>query len=192
MADLASLRASAFDSQPPDSTALRIHALGPSLRLVLRAKAPATVAAGAAFGPALPEQACRAAENGMRAALWLGPDEWLLIASESESPALPAALERALAGKPHALVDVSHRDAGLEIAGPMAATALNAGCPLDLDPEAFPPGACARTLFAKCEITLWRRDAARFHVLFARSFAAYMSDYLDEVRRELAAAPEAG
>ena len=41
---------------------------------------------------------------------------------------------------PHALVEVSHRQTALEIRGPQAALLLNAGCPLDLEPGAFPVG----------------------------------------------------
>ncbi len=33
----------------------------------------------AAFGTPLSPEACRATEKDGRAALWLGPDEWLLI-----------------------------------------------------------------------------------------------------------------
>ena len=68
----------------------------------------------------------RAAAEGQRAALWLGPDEWLLIA-EDEAPGLGGAVEAALAGRPHALTDVSHRQCAIELAGPGAARLLNAG-----------------------------------------------------------------
>ena len=97
----------------------------------------------------MPQQACRAAVADGRAALWLGPDEWLLLAPQSDGPALAAALERAMEGKPHSLVDVSHRQTGIEISGLDAAATLNAGCPLDLDPDAFPVGMCTE----RC----WRR-----------------------------------
>src|SRR4051794_30186312 len=61
----------------------------------------------------------------------LGPDEWLLAGND---PAIQAALSGHL-------VDVSHRQVQLAVAGPDAAATLNAGCPLDLDEAAFPPGA---------------------------------------------------
>jgi sarcosine oxidase gamma subunit len=38
-----------------------------------------------AFGFALPNQPCRGAAQRDRAALWLGPDEWLLIAPAVEA-----------------------------------------------------------------------------------------------------------
>lgn len=156
-------------------------------RAVLRGR-PAAVEAAAAFGAALPRQACRAVDaGGGRAALWLGPDEWLLLAPPADGPALSEALERAMAGDAHSLVDVSNRQAGIEISGPDGAVALNAGCPLDLDPEAFPVGMCTRTVLAKAEIVLWRTAPATFRVEVSRSFAAYAWSFLLEASREFRA-----
>ena len=88
----------------------------------------------------------------------MGPDEWLLIA-EDAAPGIGAKLEAALAGVPHSLVDVSHRQCAIEVSGAGAARLLNAGAPLDLDLAAFPVGMVARTLLLKAEIVLWRPRA---------------------------------
>ncbi len=170
----------------PGSAALT--ALPPVARFVLRGRPGAVEAAASAFGAPLPQLACRAVTVGEgRAALWLGPDEWLLLASPTDGPALAAALERALDGHPHSLVDVSHRQVGIEISGPDATAALNAGCPLDLDVPAFPPGMCTRTVLAKSEIVLWRTAAETFRVEVWRSFAAYVWSFLAEASREFRA-----
>ena len=97
-------------------------------------------------------------------------------------------LEQALGDLPHSLVDVSHRQVGLVIAGPHAATVLAAGCPLDLDRSAFPLGMCTRTVLAKAEIVLWRIADDGFHLEVWRSFAAYVSGLIAEAARELAVA----
>jgi sarcosine oxidase subunit gamma len=91
----------------PASTAVR--ALPPATRYVLRGGPKVRSAAQAALGFTIPEIACRAGGGGERAALWLGPDEWLLIAPVRLASALPALLHRALGELPHSLVDVSHR-----------------------------------------------------------------------------------
>jgi len=138
-------------------------------RLALRGDASAL---GAAFGLALPTQPCRATEGNGRAALWLGPDEWLLLAP-------PGTLDAGAPVTNAAVVDVGHRQVGLVLEGPGAADALAAGCPLDLHPTAFPAGMCTRTVFGKAEIVLWRQDTARFHVEVWRSFAAYVHGLLE-------------
>lgn len=185
MPDIAAQRRPPFDgftALPGDAVALT--PLPPATRFVLRARPAAQTAIAAPFGVALPMLACRAATAGERAALWLGPDEWLLVAPDADGAALAATLQVALAGLPHSLVDVSHRQSGFTISGPHAATALNAGCPLDLDEIAFPVGMCTRTVFGKSGITLWRTGAAAFRLEAFRSFLPYVQGYLAEAARE--------
>lgn len=165
------------------ATIVRLPRLG---RFVLRGRCDAIEAVGGAYGLALPRQACRAALAGSHAALWLGPDEWLLLMPESAAENCAAALTRMLAGLPHSLVDISHRQVGLEVAGPRAATVLNAGCPLDLDGAVFPVGMCTRTVLGKAEIVLWRVAEQRFRIEVAQSFAAYVLGLLHEALREFA------
>ena len=117
------------------------------------------------------------------AALWLGPDEQLLLGPDGLDLAAP--LAAALHDLPHSLVDVSHRQTAVEISGPQATLLLSAGCPLDLDLSAFPVGMCTRTVLAKAEIVLRRTSAEVFHLEVWRSFAAYVTEFLAEVAREL-------
>ncbi len=145
-------------------------------------------AAEAAAGLHLTTQACRAVTQGERAALWLGPDEWLLIAPERERAALEGSLATALARLPHSLVDVSHRQSACVLRGPHAVTLLSAGCPLDLDESAFPVGMCTRTMLAKAEVVLWRTAVEVFRLEVWRSFVAYVSLFLAEAAR--ASTPE--
>ncbi|MGH7071396.1 MAG: sarcosine oxidase subunit gamma [Acetobacteraceae bacterium] len=157
----------------------------PASRFILRGRPAAIEAAGAAFGPALPAASCRAAVTaGGRAALWLGPDEWLLLAPLAEAAALALSIEQAMGTHPHSLVEVSHRQVAIDVFGPHAQTILNAGCPLDLDPGTFPVGMCTRTVLAKSEIVLWRTRPETFHLEVARSFAAYVWGFLEEASRE--------
>lgn len=167
----------------PARTHVALTPLPACSRFVLRGRAAAFAAAGAAFGVELPPNTCRAATAGERAALWLGPDEVLLLAPETDGEALAGSMRSALASLPHALVDVGHRNVAIEIAGPGAAFLLNASCPLDLD-AAFPPGMCTRTVLGKVEIVLWRMDAARFRLETARSYAAYVWRLLEQARRD--------
>lgn len=155
-----------------------------SSRFIFRGRPAAIEGAGRGFGVSLPEQACRATIVGSRAALWLGPDEWLLLASAAESDAVREMLEREIGDAQHSLVEVSHRQLAIEVSGPAAAATLNAGCPLDLGPEAFPVGMCTRTVFAKSEIVLWRTASLTFHLEVWRSYAMYIWRALEEASRE--------
>lgn len=148
----------------------------PMARHVLRGRPAALEAAQGVLGFALPRQACRAASKGDVHALWLGPDEWLILSAISDG--LGERLEGAMAGLPHALVEVSDRQIGLVISGAEAEAVLSVGCPLDLALEAFPVGMCTRTVLAKAEIGLWRTGPNTFHLEVWRSFEAYVRQFL--------------
>lgn len=169
---------------PRVAPAVRLETLPPCARFSLRTRDAARKAAAAPLGFALPTLACRAASHGARAALWLGPDEWLILAPLAEADALRDALTRAFGELPHALVDIGHRQSGLVLSGAQAAAVLNVGCPLDLDIAAFPLGMCTRTVLGKASITLWRTGATRFHIEAWRSFLPYVWAFLDESGRE--------
>ena len=155
----------------------------PAARFILRGSEAVRVSCGMAFGADLPSQLGVAGEGGKRAALWLGPGEWLLIADGADAAEIGCMLESVLDGTAHSLVDVSHRQIGLTSSGPAAARVLNAGCPLDLDLKTFPIGFATRTLFDKVEIVLWRRAEATFHIEIWRSFAPFLAGSLVEAAR---------
>ena len=157
--------------------------LPPAARYILRGGDPVRAAAEKAAGVDVPAETCRAMTHEGRAALWLGPDEWLLIAPEAQGADLAEKLAAALAGLPHSLVDVGHRQSGCELRGPQAATLLAAGCPLDLDARMFPVGTCTRTVLAKAEVVLWRTADEVFRLEVARSFVAYVAEFLAEAER---------
>jgi heterotetrameric sarcosine oxidase gamma subunit len=154
----------------PDCPAAQLAAVPPTRRFIIRGDAGAL----ASMGLELPGT-CRATTIGDRVLLWLGPDEFLLLGSNDIVP--PDAC----------VVDVSHRDAGLTVSGPLAAWVINGFCALDLQEVAFPVGMCTRTVFGKSEIVLWRTAAKTFRIEVARSFAPYVWACLEEARREFLA-----
>jgi sarcosine oxidase subunit gamma len=128
------------------------------------------------YGVSLPRQACRAETNGSVSALWLGPDEWLVLAPDGREMNIPMA----------SVVEVSDRQVAISVTGPQAADVINAFNALDLHIESFPVGMCTRTLFGKAEIVLWRTAPEAFHIEVWRSFAPYVLGCLAEATREYA------
>jgi sarcosine oxidase, subunit gamma len=174
-----SLDGFAFPARPQ----FTLSEAAPPARFILRGADAVRVACGIALGVDLPSQLGAAGESSERAALWLGPDEWLLIADGADAADIGGVLESVLDGTSHSLVDISHRQIGLIASGPAAARVLNAGCPLDLDLKTFPVGFATRTVFDKVEIVLWRRAETTFHVEIWRSFAPYLAGSLVEAAR---------
>jgi sarcosine oxidase subunit gamma len=177
------MRRSVLDGRAlPDVARVKAIALPFATRLILRGGGDVVGPVADAFGVAPPMKPLGSAASGERAALWLGPDEWLLIAEENAE--LQGKLEAALGGVFHGLVDVSHRQVGISVEGPGAERLLAAGCPLDLDLRGFPVGMSTRTLLVKAEIGLWRRAETVFRIEVLRSFAPYVARILDEASRD--------
>ena len=78
-----------------------LRLLPPMTRYILRGEARAIRAAGTAIGVGVEQVRCRASQHGTRAALWLGPDEYLLLGPEAEGGVLAGAIAEALQGEPH-------------------------------------------------------------------------------------------
>lgn len=178
MADLTqALRRTALDRFHGGSGTVRLTPAPVASRISLRARAEDVAALSAALGVALPTRPKTSSISPAgRMALWLGPDEWLVI--DDKAGGLMEAC--AASGALHSATDVSHRNTAIVVSGPGAAAAINAGCPLDLSLKVFPVGACARTLLGKIEVVLLRLSDDTFRVECWRSFASYAFEMLSE------------
>ena len=144
-------------------------------RISLRAEEKALSALGKALGVSLPRKPGTSETKNEFSALWIGPDEWFVIGPDNAG--LEGKVARVRAGL-FSAVSINNRNTGIVVAGPNAELALNSGCPQDLSIDAFPVGACARTIIGKAEVILWRTSEARFHVECWRSFSDYVWKYL--------------
>ncbi len=155
-----------------------IETLPPKKRHILRCREPRIAAASLLLGIELPSTAYgTVSQNGLHA-LWLGPDEWLILAE-----ALPPVSISDWTGLGASFVDVSDRQIALQVSGPKADLCLASGCPLDLAAGAFPVGATTRTVFHKAEIILWRTGEHRYHLEVWRSFAPYVVELLEQASK---------
>ena len=131
------------------------------------------------LGFSLPLTPNTAAHAGDRRALWLGPDEWLIVDPDDQATSLEQALRDGLAGVFGSIVDVSANRTVLEIRGARARDLLAHGVPIDLDPRSFRANQCAQTLLAKAQVIIERRgDEAAFHLYVRSSFAGYAAEWL--------------
>jgi sarcosine oxidase subunit gamma len=132
---------------------------------------------------------CTSAAREQIAALWLGPDQWLVTCPAPEVAGLVSSLREALANLHVAITDVTDGRVAFRVAGPSARDVLAKGCPLDLHPRAFPTGSCAQSLLAKAAVLIHLLDDERergssFDVYVARSFAHHLWMWLEDAGRE--------
>ncbi len=162
---------------------VKLAVLAPAERISLRAPAASVAALSKALGVTLPKAPKTSAVKDGRTALWLGPDEWLVIDEAGGDPLADCAGVKQL----HSAVGISHRNVGISVTGPAAAACVNAGCPQDLSLAAFPVGACSRTVLGKVEIVLLRTAEDAFQVECWRSFSDYVFAFLAQAATDAAA-----
>jgi sarcosine oxidase subunit gamma len=125
-----------------------------------------------------------------RSALWLGPDEWLVVGPDGDAAGLAGLLVEAVADGPGSVVEVSANRDTLVISGPRARELLEKGCTLDLHPRSFRAGQCAQTTFARGHVLIWQTaDEERpggpvYRLLFRGSFGNYFADWLTDAAVE--------
>ena len=117
------------------------------------------------------------------AALWMAPDEVLLICPYAEVTGRLATLEAALAGQHFLAVNVSDARAHLHVAGSGARETLAKLCPVDLSRQAFTPGMVRRTRMAQIAAAFWLDDAGTFHLICFRSVSDYAFNILKTAAR---------
>lgn len=140
------------------------------------------VAARDVLGTDLPAQPRSSAATGDVTALWLAPDQWLVLCSDPQ--ALLARLNTAFAGTHSLCVDVSDMRAVIRLEGEGWREILMKGCSLDLLSNSYPPGTVRRLAYAGIAALLHvvAGDTADLYVF--RSYAHYAWEFLTTSARE--------
>lgn len=111
-----------------------------------------------------------------RDALWLGPDEWLVVGAPGTESSIERELRDAMEGHHHSVVDVSANRIAFDLIDGL--DLLSSGSGLDLDPSRWRPGMCAQTLFGGAQVLIHQRDERTTRVFVRPSFAGYLIDRL--------------
>ena len=144
-----------------------------------------------ALGFALPVKPNTVASGDGLLALWLGPDEWLVVTPRDEQAAVADALREALSGMFASVTDISGGQTAITLSGGNAREVLAKGCSLDLHPRSFGEGTCAQTLVAGANVTLRLADPEpSFELIVRRSFAEYLALWLHDAALEFGVAVE--
>ena len=136
------------------------------------------------FGTALPSQPNKMAAIGTRRALWLGPDETLLMIEEAQLAEFMLSVKAELGDAHYAATEISDSLAIFRLGGTRRLDVLAKGCSLDLHPDSFHIGDCAQSLLSHAAITL-AADTDNSLLLFCRtSFSDYVCSWLKDASIE--------
>lgn len=146
---------------------------------------PFLTAAGRALGLLLPVEPNTARRVTGVTALWLGPDEWLLVTDPGAEAELAARLEAAFAGLHASVVDVTDNSTVIRCAGRSVRTVLAKGMPLDTHPRAFAPGEVRQTVLAHVDVICHLVEdsealGATVDLHVRRSFADHLWTWLED------------
>lgn len=143
---------------------------------------PASAAIRKLTGMALPAVG-KSAAKGDYAVAWFALEAWVVMAPGEGRGALAARLQRALKSSA-AVVDQTHGTTGIRVSGHNARDLLAKGVAVDLDPLAFPVGACAATQMEHMGVHLRRTDEDEFEILAPTSMVASLWHFLCEMALE--------
>ncbi|HEY5820400.1 MAG TPA: sarcosine oxidase subunit gamma family protein [Propionibacteriaceae bacterium] len=116
-------------------------------------------------------------------ALWLGPDEWLLVSTDDT---VVTTLTEAFGSDPVPVVDLSANRCIVELSGPSARRVLEKGCPVDLHPSAFRAGQAISTHLGPVPLILWQTGESTYRLLPRISYASYLARWLLDAVAEFA------
>jgi sarcosine oxidase subunit gamma len=151
----------------------------------VRPDGPAASALAATLGASLPITPNTWIRTDVATAIWLGPDEWLVVTDLDTVAAQEEHLRSMVMGDGGAAVDVSGQRVTLRLSGSHVRDVLAKGCALDLHRDVFRPGASAQTTLGCAGIVLIAdAEPDHFTMLVRASFVDYLVDWLVDAAAE--------
>jgi sarcosine oxidase, subunit gamma len=117
------------------------------------------------------------------AAVWMAPDEVLLLMPYADAPGAVARAGEVLKGRHHMALDVSDARVVLRLTGAAVGEVLAKGAPTDLSDRACPPGSARRTHLGGMAVAFWRLDAETWEIVAFRSYAHHLVAWLEDAAR---------
>ena len=145
------------------------------------ADAAVAAAVKAAVGSDMPD-----VRKATDSALWMSPDELMLLTPYGEVAAAVAVLTEKLSGVHHLAIDVSDARTLFRLEGDAAREVLAKGAPVDLARGRFGVGDLRRTRISHIAAAFWQSAEAPdvFEIICFRSYANYLWEWLEESSRE--------
>jgi sarcosine oxidase, subunit gamma len=117
-------------------------------------------------------------------ALWLSPDQWLILCPGDKVQKILAELNTSLKGIHSLAVDVSDMRAIIRLEGEHARTTVMKGTSIDLTHGDYPPGTIRRMKFAEVGALLHIIEDDVIEVYVFRSYADYAWEFLLKAGRK--------
>ena len=117
-------------------------------------------------------------------ALWLGPDERLVILPKDQIMTAGMNLERELQGIHYSSVDLSSGQIILDLKGEEVLNILSKGCSVDLHQKYFKVGQCVQTSIDKINVICFPLENNHIRVIVRRSYSQALIEWLKDASIE--------
>ena len=112
-------------------------------------------------------------------ALWLAPDQWLLVARQRDAASLVTWCESALEGLLHVASDASSALSLFSIEGPAGRDLLAMGSGVDFDPMVFDGHGCVRTRWMQAPVIVRRVGVDAYEMYVDATLADLVGRWID-------------
>ena len=119
-------------------------------------------------------------------ALWLGPDERLVILPKDQIMTVGMNLERELQGIHYSSVDLSSGQVILDLKGEEVLNILSKGCSVDLHQKYFNVGQCVQTSIDKINVICFPLDNNHIRIIVRRSYSEALIAWFKDASIEFA------
>lgn len=137
-----------------------------------------------AVGMTLPQTPNTVTNAGTRLAVWLGPDEYLLMVEDEQTDQVTHALSSVLAGQHYALNTISDALAVYQLEGKAVREVLSKGCSVDLHSSAFSAGQSFQSRLGHAGITCICTAESSITLICRYSFSDYVETWLKDAATE--------
>tara|TARA_B100000989_G_C19452862_1_gene432593 strand:+ start:452 stop:1066 length:615 start_codon:yes stop_codon:yes gene_type:complete len=147
-------------------------------KLNLRADKTAAKMIKSITGCTFPPAANKFNTAGERHAVWLGPDEFMIICEAGKDEELAISIHASFGSRHAAVTNITDALAALHLKGAAVRQVLAKGCALDLHQNSFTSGDAAQTLLSHAAVTIMALANDEFIVICRTSFASYLHDWI--------------
>ena len=128
-------------------------------------------------GCTFPPAANKFTTAGERHAVWLGPDEFMIICEAGKDEELASAIHTSFGSLNAAVTNITDALAAFYLKGAAVRQVLAKGCALDLHHSSFTSDDAAQTLLSHAAVTVMALADDEFIVICRTSFASYLHDW---------------
>ena len=166
---------------------LTVKEIYPLMKLNIRGKSRDFLTTiGKNINMILPLEANTSSSSNNYTALWLSPDEWMIVSNNTiNKENNDYEIEKLLFNKISktnlgSVVDVTDQLVTINLSGKKIFDLLSTGCPFDFNDFKSKKGACAQTLLTQIDVIIHHNEINSVNLFVRRSFSEHLMSWIND------------